>query len=312
MPRVLLLEDNAIDAHLIEHTLVDDGFNVDFSVAESRAEYLRCLDQHSVDLIISDSGVPWLTALEALSICKKRQPHAAFLIVSGGIDAQSVELAKQAGAIEWIPKSELKKLPCIARLALDASLQARSWAQLQRENVELRLANNSALRLVAAVKELSQAHTLSNVQEIVCRAARDINGADGATFILRDKADCFYAEENAIASLWKGQRFPMTTCIGGWAMLNQQTAIISDITLDSRIQTSTYRHTFVKSMLMTPIRKESPIGAIGNYWSTMHLPTAEEVACMQALADSTSIALANLELYGQIEARRPTERSTLQ
>ena len=26
-----------------------------------------------------------------------------------------------------------------------------------------------------------------------------------------------YADEDAIGKLWKGQRFPMSTCISGWA-----------------------------------------------------------------------------------------------
>jgi len=30
----------------------------------------------------------------------------------------------------------------------------------------------------------------------------------------------FYADEDAIGPLWKGQRFPMDHCISGWAMVH--------------------------------------------------------------------------------------------
>ena len=45
--------------------------------------------------------------------------------------------------------------------------------------------------------------------DIVRHAARQLVGADGATFVLRDGDKSFYADEDAIAPLWKGLRFPL-------------------------------------------------------------------------------------------------------
>ncbi|MDE1153287.1 MAG: GAF domain-containing sensor histidine kinase [Micavibrio sp.] len=158
-------------------------------------------------------------------------------------------------------------------------------------------------RLVGVVQELSHARDLDAVMDVVRRAARDLTGADGATFVLRDNDKCFYAEENAIAPLWKGQRFPLNTCVSGWTMLNSQPAIIEDIYVDPRIPIDAYRPTFVKSLVMVPIRKEAPVGAIGNYWAQRHVPTAEEVSILQALAHTTSVALANVDLYTQLQQK---------
>src|SRR5580658_1372400 len=71
-------------------------------------------------------------------------------------------------------------------------------------------------RLVGVVQALSMARDLDAVTEIVRRAARELTGADGATFVLREGDLCFYADEDAIAPLWKGKRFPIGTCISGW------------------------------------------------------------------------------------------------
>ncbi len=54
---------------------------------------------------------------------------------------------------------------------------------------------------------------------------------------------------------------------------------------------------------MVPIRRESPIGAIGNYWAQPHTPTDEEVRVLQALADTTSVALENARLYEELNAK---------
>lgn len=158
-------------------------------------------------------------------------------------------------------------------------------------------------RLMVAVQELSLARDLERVQEIVRTTARELAGSDGATFVLRDEDQCYYADEDAIEPLWKGSRFPLETCISGWAMINKLPAIIEDIYVDDRIPHAAYRPTFVKSLAMVPIRSLDPIGAIGNYWADGHLATDEEIQLLQALADATSIAMENVAIYGELERR---------
>ncbi|GJF11615.1 hypothetical protein NGTWS0302_12430 [Mycolicibacterium cyprinidarum] len=161
----------------------------------------------------------------------------------------------------------------------------------------------SMVRLLQAVQELSLARTLPEIQCIVRTAARELTGCDGATFVLRDNGKCYYADEDAIAPLWKGSRFPLEICISGWSMLNRQAAVIPDIYVDSRIPHAAYRPTFVKSLVMVPIRKLDPVGAIGNYWAQEHQPTTEEISLLQALADSTSIAMENVQVHAELEQR---------
>lgn len=158
-------------------------------------------------------------------------------------------------------------------------------------------------QLIAVVQELSLARNLQSIMAIVKQAARFLTGADGATFILRDGDRCFYADEDAIAPLWKGQRFPMKICMGGWVMLNRQPAIIFDIYGDARIPFEAYSPTFVKSLAMVPIRTIDPIGAIGVYWATPHQPTDTEVKILQALADTTAVAIENVQVYAELEQR---------
>jgi signal transduction histidine kinase len=162
---------------------------------------------------------------------------------------------------------------------------------------------NAMERLIGVVQALSFARDVDAVAGIVRDAARDLTGADGATFVLRDGDKCYYADENAISPLWKGQRFPMSACISGWVMLNGEPAIIPDIYADPRIPVDAYRPTFVRSLVMVPIRRASPIGAIGNYWSGLRHPAAEEVALLQSLADTTSVALENAQLYGGLQSK---------
>ena len=163
--------------------------------------------------------------------------------------------------------------------------------------------------LIATIQRLSIARSLVEIQELVRTAARRLTGADGATFVLRDNGQCYYADEDAISPLWKGQRFPMQACISGWAMLHKTPAVIEDIYEDDRIPHDAYRPTFVQSLVMIPIRQLDPIGAIGNYWATPHRASNREVELLQALADSTAVAMENVRVYEELdEARTETLR----
>jgi signal transduction histidine kinase len=158
-------------------------------------------------------------------------------------------------------------------------------------------------QLVTVVQKLSMARSLEDVMEIVRTAARRLTGADGATFVLRDGDQCYYADEDAIAPLWKGNRFPMSRCISGWVMLNRTPATIDDIYADDRIPHDAYRPTFVRSLAMVPIRTLDPVGAIGNYWASRHETTEAELRLLHALADTTAVALENVRVYNELEER---------
>ncbi|MDF2448086.1 MAG: hypothetical protein K0R26_590 [Bacteroidota bacterium] len=152
-----------------------------------------------------------------------------------------------------------------------------------------------------AVQKLSLARDMETITGIVRTAARNLTGADGATFVLKDVDMCYYIEENAIEPLWKGQKFPMNACISGWTMINKQWAIIDDIYQDSRIPIEAYRPTFVKSLAMVPIRTLDPIGAIGNYWANNYRPNEGEMIMLQALADITSVSIENVHAYNELK-----------
>lgn len=153
------------------------------------------------------------------------------------------------------------------------------------------------LTLIETIEALSATRTISEVADVVRKAARRVSGADGIAFVLRDNDKCWYFDEDAIGPLWKGKRFPLTACISGWSMLNRQTVIIPDIYLDERIPHDAYRPTFVKSLVMTPVRLEDPVAAIGAYWADEHVPAPEIVKKLQVIARATASALESGRLH---------------
>jgi signal transduction histidine kinase len=163
-------------------------------------------------------------------------------------------------------------------------------------------------RLLRLVNDLATARDLPAVTGLVRSAAREMTGADGITIVLREDDVCYYADEDAIAPLWKGSRFPLDKCISGWAMKHAQTVVLPDIYTDPRIPQDAYRPTFVKSLVMVPVRSPNPIAAIGAYWASRHEATPRELDLMTALADHTALALTNVEIIARLRADLERER----
>jgi signal transduction histidine kinase/CheY-like chemotaxis protein len=292
--RILHLEDNRDDVELVRLALRRQKIDCDILSVATGTDYLSALERSKFDLILSDSGLPGYDGREALAAARERCPEVPFIVLSGHPEPQDPsDPAENEGVTARIVKGDLKQL----------AQTIESVVNPEAPQIEPPTYLQAMQHLVTVVQKLSLARNLETIMAIVRRAARELTGADGATFVLRDAGRCFYADEDAIGPLWKGHRFPMSACISGWAMLNRLPVAIEDIYEDSRIPHDAYRPTFVKSLVMVPIRTVDPIGAIGTYWAKRRRPTAEEISLLQALADSTSVAMEAVDVFTNLEKR---------
>jgi GAF domain-containing protein len=151
-----------------------------------------------------------------------------------------------------------------------------------------------------AVELLADADSVEEIETILRNSARAGVDAQGATVIRLDGGHCYYADEDAMSPLWKGQRFPLRRCISGWSMLHRQTVVIPDTSIDSRIPQEAYRPTFVRSLLVVPIGTEAPVGAIGVYWADFHRASREEITLIERLAGAAGSALARVRRNSRV------------
>lgn len=290
--RILILDDDPNDVTLATVALKTSHPDATIIAAATEREYLGALDTASIDVVIADSSVPGCEGLRSFHLARARRPHVPFLILSGDADPARHDLAGLAalGVSSVLVKPQWDTLGA----AVAAAIRSRAAASADAALLE---------HLVSVVNALSMARDLHGIMAIVCRAARELTGADGAAFVLRDGDCCHYADEEAIGPLWKGKRFPIDECLSGWAMRHCQPAVVADIRLDARIPLSAYEPTFVRSVVMVPIRAIDPIGAIGTYWGAARDHDVRQVRVLQALADTTAVAMENVRAYAGLEAK---------
>jgi CheY-like chemotaxis protein len=82
--RVLLLEDNPLDAELVLKELRRAGFEPDWQRVETEVDYLDRL-QPDLDIILSDYDMPEFSGPRALELLKHSGMDIPFIIISGTI-----------------------------------------------------------------------------------------------------------------------------------------------------------------------------------------------------------------------------------
>jgi two-component system, cell cycle sensor histidine kinase and response regulator CckA len=126
--RVLLLEDVADDAELLQHELQKASLPCTTRCVATREDFVRALQEFSPDIVISDYTLPQFNALEALRLLCQTPLDIPFILVTG---SQSEEVAVECmrqGVDDYILKTTLKRLPS----AVQNTLQ-RKEAERERE-----------------------------------------------------------------------------------------------------------------------------------------------------------------------------------
>jgi hypothetical protein len=139
----------------------------------------------------------------------------------------------------------------------------------------------AAERLLVVARDLATARDVAAVAAVTCAAARELTGAYGVTFVLRDGDQCVCVDEDAPVPLWKGRTFPLSSSVAGWVMTNRQAAVIPDVFADSRVPHDLCRPTPVKSVATVPVGTTDSSATLGAYWADSHHATADEVAALR-------------------------------
>lgn len=119
--KLLLVEDNEDDAHLILHKLKQHGYEIEFERVETANNFLSALIRQTWDAILCDYSLPTFGAPEAISIIQSGGYDLPFIIISGTIGEESAVECLKAGAHDFIIKGSLARLiPAIERELKDA------------------------------------------------------------------------------------------------------------------------------------------------------------------------------------------------
>ncbi len=140
--QVLHLEDDVMDAKLVQATLEREGIRADLTRVEAEPDFLAALKRTSFDLILADYSLPSFDGLSALKLTQQRAPDVPFLFLSGTLGEDAAIESLKKGAVDYVLKTRLVRLaPAVTRALREAREKVerkRAEEALRRSEKELR------------------------------------------------------------------------------------------------------------------------------------------------------------------------------
>ena len=137
---VLCLEDSPFDVELTRESLLNEGYNLTMDSTYKEKEFVSFLRSHKYDIIISDFKLPGFDGFTALKWSSEICPDVPFICVSGTVGEETaVDLLKR-GAVDYVLKENLAKLPFVIKRALQdvKEKKDRNFAEEELNNSEVR------------------------------------------------------------------------------------------------------------------------------------------------------------------------------
>ncbi|MCG3211899.1 MAG: Sensor histidine kinase RcsC [Anaerolineae bacterium] len=132
---ILHLEDDPVDAELVQTRLEACDFNCQITHAQNRAEFENALRQRQYDIILADFRLPMFDGMAALRLARELCPDTPFIFVSGTMGEEAAIEGLTEGATDYVLKQKLSRLvPAIKR----ALTEAENWRERRRAEEELR------------------------------------------------------------------------------------------------------------------------------------------------------------------------------
>lgn len=116
--RVVLVEDQKLDAELILQELARAGYHALTTRIETADEFARQLATDP-DVILCDYALPTFSAPEALRMVQQRQLDIPFIVISGSIGEETAVDAIKNGADDYLLKDRLGRLGSAVSQAIE-------------------------------------------------------------------------------------------------------------------------------------------------------------------------------------------------
>ncbi len=123
--KILMLEDSAEDAELVQRLLKKERPEAVFSVAMSKENFIKGLDEFKPDLILADNSMPQFSSSDALAIVRNRELLTPFILITGTVSEEFAAKIIKQGADDYFIKDRLTRLPA----AIDSALKQRKFEQ---------------------------------------------------------------------------------------------------------------------------------------------------------------------------------------
>lgn len=169
MLRILMAEDNEMDQLLVKRELKKLEAQYLLACVDDRKDYIYQLEQFKPDIILCDFSMPQFGALEALKILEEKSLQIPLIIVTGTLSDEMAVKCLKKGAIDYILKEKIVRLPSAIQLALDLSRSRKE----KTEALENLRQSEKQLKVITDVLPAMLAYISTDFKIIFCNKICD-------------------------------------------------------------------------------------------------------------------------------------------
>jgi len=206
---ILCVDDEANILHSLRRLFRREPYQV--HLAPSADEAFKVLEEHPIDLIISDNRMPGMTGVEFLAEVKLRWPDTVRIILSGYTEVGSITQAINEGHIyKFILKPwEDDKLLATVRECLSMADWARQNKHIRKLEGERRQVLTDALGMAQAILDALPVPVIGVAEETIVftnQAAEVAFGSGAGSLLVRRLGEAFSAQlGEAVGHVQSGQ-----------------------------------------------------------------------------------------------------------
>ncbi|MHC4215319.1 MAG: SpoIIE family protein phosphatase [Planctomycetota bacterium] len=130
-PNILILEDVPTDAELVKRELEKANMSFSSKCVETRADFLKALNDFAPDLIISDYTLPQFDGMSALRLAKEHAPEVPVIMATVPINEETAVECMKAGAADYVIKDRLARIAPAVKAVLENARSRREKKQLE-------------------------------------------------------------------------------------------------------------------------------------------------------------------------------------
>jgi PAS domain S-box-containing protein len=217
--RIVILEDVATDAELIERELHKAGIACTSKWVSTRETFLKELETFSPDMILSDYLMPQFNGMEALELVKARCPSIPFIIVTGSMNEETAVECMKNGAADYVLKEGLKRLGPAVEGALENTRIKAEKERVEEQLLQLHKAVET-MQLGVTVIDLNRKILYTNPADAAMHGytVEELIGRDVGIFAPAELRQVMTVEEIEATKNWvresinirkDGSRFPV-------------------------------------------------------------------------------------------------------
>ena len=156
--RVLIVDDSPLDAEVTLAALRQSDLVTEVATARDESELRAALATFDADVVLCDFSFPQFDGLQAVAVVREYHSSVPVIFVTGTISEERAVVALQCGAVDYVLKDNLTRLPSAVRRVVD---EAQVRKRLRGSAMAAELRQNRLHERLAALWRIANEPSLN-------------------------------------------------------------------------------------------------------------------------------------------------------